>query len=429
MRHAAFHCVFLRVPLTLAIALGVFGLLGSATSFAQPVATTLAEPAAPLTLATALKLALANNPDIAVARREVEASDGAVMQSSARTNPELSFMQEDTRRATRSSAVQLSMPIERGGKRAARVDASQRGRDVAALELVERQGEVRAAVIAAFFEVLTAQERIRLSQETLSLTQQITLLTGKRVLAGKISPVEETRARVAESLVKVELAQVLGELRVLRQKLSALWGHVAPRFERVDGALEKLPALPTPASLDTRVAQSPALKRAEAEVARRSALSRVEQTKRTQDPTVSLGLKHTPEYSGQLLLGVSIPLALFDNNQGNLLEALRREDKARDEMNAQRLRLQSQVMQARERLLTALTEVDALQNEVLPGAQSAFEAASKGFDAGKFSFIDILDAQRALVQVRTQALRAIAETHRAATDIERALGDNPAEPT
>ena len=428
MRHAAFHCVFLRVPLTLAIALGVFGLLGSATSFAQPITTTLAEPAAPLTLATALKLALANNPEIAVARREVEASDGAVMQSSARTNPELSFMQEDTRRATRSSAVQLSMPIERGGKRAARVDASQRGRDVAALELVERQGEVRAAVIAAFFEVLTAQERIRLSQETLSLTQQVTLLTGKRVLAGKISPVEETRARVAESLVKVELAQVLGELRVLRQKLSALWGNVAPRFERVDGALEKLPAVPTPASLDTRVAQSPALKRAEAEVARRGALSRVEQTKRTQDPTVSLGLKHTPESSGQLLLGVSIPLALFDNNQGNLLEALRREDKARDEMNAQRLRLQSQVMQARERLLTALTEVDALQNEVLPGAQSAFEAASKGFDAGKFSFIDILDAQRALVQVRTQTLRAIAETHRAATDIERALGDNPAEP-
>ena len=430
MRNPAFHSVLL--PLSVAAFAIVSGIATAQTGlpdFTSGNAGTSAayapitEPAAPLTLARALQLALANNPDIAVARREYAATEGALIQGQARPNPELSFMQEDTRSATRTSALQINLPIEMGGKRQARIDASLRGRELAAAELVQRQGEVRAAVIGAFFDVLSAQERIRLAQETLSLTQRVTDITGKRVIAGKISPVEETKARVAEAQVKVELSQAQGDLRISRQKLSSLWGNAMPRFERVDGAVVDLPEVPSVATLDRRVAVSPSLRRTEVELQRRVALTRVEQTKRTPDPTISLGLKRAPESTNQILFGVSVPLPFFDGNQGNLLEALRREDKARDEITANRLRLHSEVLQARERLLTARTEVDALRNEVLPGALSAFEAAGKGFDAGKFSFLETLDAQRTLIQARVQYLRALAETHRAATDIERLLGE------
>ena len=172
---------------------------------------------------------------------------------------------------------------------------------------------------------------------------------------------------------------------------------------------------------------SPNLRRTEVELQRRVALTRVEQSKRTPDPTISLGVKRAPASSNQILFGVSVPLPFFDGNQGNLLEALRREDKARDEISANRLRLQSEVLQWRERLLTARAEVDALKNDVLPGARSAYEAAGKGFDAGKFSFLETLDAQRTLIQARAQYLRALAETHRAAAEIERLLGDTPVE--
>lgn len=431
MRNPAFHSVLL--PLTIAafsIVSGTTAAQSALPDFASgdvPAYAPTIEPTAALTLAAAIQLALANNPDIAVARREYAATEGALIQGQARPNPELSFMQEDTRSATRSSALQINLPIEMGGKRQARIDASQRGRDVAAVELTQRQGEVRAAVIGAFFDVLSAQERIRLAQETLSLTQRVTDITGKRVIAGKISPVEETKARVAEAQVKVELSQAQGDLRIYRQKLSALWGNATPRFERVDGAVVDLPEVPSVATLDRRVAQSPSLRRTEVELQRRVALTRVEQSKRTPDPTISLGVKRAPESTNQILLGVSVPLPFFDSNQGNLLEALRREDKARDEITANRLRLQSEVMQVRERLLTARTEVDALRNEVLPGAQSAYEAAGKGFDAGKFSFLETLDAQRTLIQARAQYLRALADTHRAATEIERLLGDTSIE--
>ena len=431
MRHPAFHLVLL--PLTLAAFSIVSGVTAAQSTLPDfdsrsvPAYAPTTEPAAVLTLAAAIQLALAHNPDIAVARREYAATEGALIQGQARPNPELSFQQEDTRSATRSSTLQINLPIEMGGKRQARIDVSQRGRGLASAELTQRQGEVRAAVIGAFFDVLSAQERIRLAEETLTLTQRVTDVTGKRVIAGKISPVEETKARVAEAQVKVELSQAQGDLRISRQKLSSLWGNATPRFERVEGAVDDLPEVPSVVALDRRVQVSPNLRRTEVELQRRVALTRVEQSKRTPDPTISLGVKRAPESSNQILLGVSVPLPFFDGNQGNLLEALRREDKARDEISANRLRLQSEVLQWRERLLTARAEVDALKNEVLPGARSAYEAAGKGFDAGKFSFLETLDAQRTLIQARAQYLRALAETHRAATEIERLLGDTPVE--
>jgi outer membrane protein, heavy metal efflux system len=404
--------------------ISVFFQLDSAV-FPTPAQAQLAPSAPNLTLSAATELALAHNPEIAVAKREFEASEGASIQGRVRSNPALSFMQEDTRRATRSSTLQLSVPIELQGKRQARVDAADQGRALAGLELVQRQVEISAAVMAAFFEVLSSQERIQLAQETLVLTQRVTDITAKRVMAGKISPVEETKARVAQAQVKVELGQAQGQLRIARQRLCALMGQISPSFDRVEGVIKR-PEVPDSKTLEQRIAQSPTLRRAEMELERRAVLTRVEQSKRLPDPTVSLGVKRgAPESANQLLLGVSVPLPLFDRNQGNVLEALQREDKARDEITAQRVRLHSEVMQALEQLVTAQAEAQALRIEVLPGAQSALDAASKGFEAGKFGFLEVLDAQRTLIAAKAQVWRASVAAHRAAFDIERLLGDAP----
>ncbi|MEJ8852716.1 TolC family protein [Variovorax rhizosphaerae] len=73
-------------------------------------------------------------------------------------------------------------------------------------------------------------------------------------------------------------------------------------------------------------------------------------------------------------------------------------------------------------MLAARTEAIALGADVLPGAQSAFDASTRGFERGKFSFLKVLDAQRTLQQARTQYLRSLAEAHRAAVDLNRILG-------
>lgn len=384
------------------------------------------EPAAPLTLKAALELALAANPELSAAGRELEAVAATIMQAQVRPNPEISAFMESLPQATRTTTLQLNQPLELGGKRGARIDAAERDRDAASAELGAKRAEIRAAVVAAFFDVLVAQERLRLAHASVELAQRATGAASRRVTAGKVSPVEETKARVAEAGVRIEWSLAGSGLATARKRLAATWGNPAPRFESAEGSPEALPPLPSLADLNSRLINSPNLLRASIEVDRRLALAEVERSRRIPNLTVSLGTKRT-EVTGRneaaTILGVSIPIPLFDRNQGKLREALLRTDKARDELSAAETRLSNELALAHERLNAAHQEVELLQRDILPGAQSAYNAASKGFELGKFSFLEVLDAQRTSFQAQSQYLRALTEAHRSAAEIERILGE------
>jgi hypothetical protein len=81
--------------------------------------------------------------------------------------------------------------------------------------------------------------------------------------------------------------------------------------------------------------------------------------------------------------------------------------------------LSTEVTQNEERLKALVVEAQTLQSEIMPGARSAYEAASKGFELGKFSFLEVLDAQRTFFQARAQYLRSLSDAHRTAAELER----------
>lgn len=161
----------------------------------------------PLTLAAAIQIALDGNPEIASSRREVEAMEGARVQAGVFQNPTLSVEVEDVRRDTRTTTVLLSQPFELGGKRGARIEAAERAIDVARAQLETKYADIRANVTAAFFATLISQDRVRLAQASLELARTGSETAGKRVTAGKVSPVEETKAKVAEANVRLELVR------------------------------------------------------------------------------------------------------------------------------------------------------------------------------------------------------------------------------
>lgn len=387
------------------------------------IASRLAELPTPLTLDAALGLALNANAELRAARHEFQAVDASVLQAGKFPNPTLELGVQDARRATRETTVQISQPIELGGKRAMRIHAAESGRDAAAAELKAKLAEIRASVTTAFFAVLTAQERLYLAQDSVELAQRASTAAAKRVIAGKVSPVEETKARVAEAGVRLELLKAKTELGATRKRLTGFWGNLFPRFERAEGQLESLPELAALSELSRRLASAPVLTRARIEVDRRQALANVERSRRIPDVSMNLGLTRSEELGrNRAMFGVSIPLPLFDRNQGNVLESLRRADKARDELAATAIRLDNELAQAYEKLTTARQEAEALQQEILPGAKSAYNAAVTGFEFGKFAFLDVLDAQRTLLQTKSQYLRALSDAHRAAAEIDGILG-------
>ena len=382
-----------------------------------------AAPTTPLSLARAIGLALEGNPEVAAATRQLEATEGQVLQGRARPNPELAYSLEDARSKTRTQNWQLNLPVELGGKRAARTKAAEKSREQAQAQLTELKAAVRANVAAAYFDVLTARQRLVLATDSVALAKSSTDTVAKRVAAGKVSPVEETKAKVAETGTRVELAQAASEQRNALSRLFALMGRIDAPFTVLEGKAETLPPVQDLADLQARIPSSPAVVLAMIEVDRRKALTDLEQSKRVPDVTVSVGMQRSNETQRNVLLfGVSVPLPVFDRNQGNLLEALKLEDKARDELRGATVRMHSEVAQAQERLSTIAAEAQSLQQEVLPGAKSAYDAAIIGFENGKFNFLEVLDAQRTYFTAKSQFLKALGEAHRAAAEVDRLLG-------
>lgn len=382
------------------------------------------EAATKLTLQEALNLALNANPEIAVALREREAIQGIKTQAGVRPNPTISTSIQDTRSDTRQVFLQLNQEIELGNKRDARIEVANSFYSKAEAELENKKAEIHANVIAAYYGVLAAQERVNLAKSSLDVANLALDAASKRVKAGKSSPVEETKSKIAESGAKIELNQATSELTSSRKRLTALWGNSAPVFESADGQVTTIPETVALSELDSMLENAPAIKLAKLEVNSREALTKVERSKTTPNITISAGVVNNQELGlNQALLGLTVPIPLFDRNQGNVQEAVSRKYKAEDELVFLKSQLELNLANQYERLKAARQASESLRTEILPGAQSAFEAANKGFSAGKFNFLDVLDAQRTLFQAQSQYIQVLLEAHQAVAEIERILGD------
>lgn len=378
---------------------------------------------APLTLEAAIDLALRANPTLRAAGSEVAAQEGALAQAGALPNPELELLREGEGSSSRTTTATLNIPIELGGKRAARVEAARQEGALAAIALEAERDKVRADAAAAFHDVVAAQERERMARELVALADRALAAAGKRVEAGTLSPVEETRARVAQGSARIEALQAGRDLEGARIRLAALWGGDARQLSIHAPQTAALPPAPPLDQLLAQLDRSPAMRHARAQVGQREALARLERARRTPDVNVIVGAQREgPDTRNRAVLGLSVPLPLFNRNDGAVLDALRRVDKARDQQDAEGVRLRAELAQAHARLTAALAECALISTEILSGAEDAERAANRGFELGKFGLIDVLDAQRVLAQSKNQYLNAVAESHRAAADIARLLG-------
>ncbi|TKJ77404.1 type I secretion protein TolC [Pseudomonas sp. CFBP13509] len=377
-----------------------------------------------LTLDAALQTAFANNPDLAAAQWEIEIAAGGRQQAGLIPNPVASWDAEGTRRDTRTTTLKLSQTLELGGKRDARIDVATRAQDAAALALEQRRNTLRVEVIDGYYGALRAQERLDLAQRSLALAERGLVVANGRVTAGKSSPVEATRAQVQLSEIRLELNRAHMGLTDAYRRLAASTGSAATDFLTVATPSHSTPPLPSATQLLARLEQTAELRLAELQIVQNEASVGLEKAQRIPDLDVSIGSQYDASVRERVnLVGVSMPIPLFSRNQGNVLAATRRADQARDQRNAAELRLRTETRQALDLWQTANSEVRAFNQQILPAAQRAVDSATRGFEMGKFNFLDVLDAQRTLIAARTQYLAATAQATDAWLRIERIYGD------
>ena len=383
-----------------------------------------------ISLAQATALALQANPTIAIAMRGREVESAQLLQAAARPNPILSGQVADLRSQNRIATIAISQQLETAGKRDKRMAAADAALSMADADIRITQAEISAKTYAAFYQVLAAQQAQILATELLQIATTSKEATAKRVLAGKVSPVEETKAKVAEAGLKIELASANQQLAAAKQRLASLWANGLQPNKHAGyvavGDLDKLNNIPTLEDLMSQVADSPRLKKASLAITQKQALSAIEQSKQTPDVTLSLGAQRNEELGGitQAIIGLSIPIPLFDKNQGNLQSAKAREYQSIDEKSVLENQLKTDIADAYSRRQLQVEASNMYKNDILPGAQSAYDAARKGFEFGKFSFLEVLDAQRTLFQAKSQHLQTLALASLAEADMQNILGTN-----
>ena len=383
-----------------------------------------AQASAGLSLPEALAAAFAQNPELAAAGREVGVAEGERRQAGLLPNPELSWEAEDTRRDTRTTTITLSQPFELGGKRGARVAVATTGQAIAQLELERQRNGLRADVVQAFHTALRAQTALELAQQSQALTERGLRVVQGRVTAGQASPVEATRAQVQLAQAQSEVRRAASQRSVAYQALARLTGSPLATFDHLQAANLSPGAAPTAEALLDKVEQTAEWRLAAAQVERGEASLGSEKAQRIPDLTVSLGSQYSREDRERVnVVGLSMPLPLFDRNQGNVLVAARRADQARDLRNAVELRLRSETRSALSQWATAMQEVQAYDRTILPSAQQAVDTATRGFEMGKVAFLDVLDAQRTLIEARGLYLDALAAATDARAQLERVYGD------
>lgn len=399
-------------------------------------------PAGPLVISSpnqAIAAALAGSPALRGAGASRQVVRGDALTAPLRPNPEASVLVEnfgglggraDFRggRAVETT-VGVSQRIELGGKRAARISLAGRNGDVAGLDYEAARLDLARDVLMALAEATAAARNIKVEQERVTLADLTVRIARARVDAGREPLLQLRRAEVTRSNAETSTERARREAGVSLRNLSVLIGapavELAPQqawFEDVGPA----PHPPVPADPLSRLSANPDLARLEAAIVQQRANIDLQRANAVPDVSVQGHFRRFEDgRQNAFVAGVSIPLPIYDRNQGGIVRAQAELLRAEVEAERGRLALAASLVNAERRIDLAWRTVSNLRRTALPAAEQATRLATIGFAEGKFTFLEVLDAQRALSDTRAQLNDAMREFHVRHAEADRLRGQQP----
>lgn len=402
---------------------------GQAAELPQKVVEAVVEFRAPppLTLEEAITRALANSPRLKAAEESMLAASGAEQQARAFANPELAVEAENFRGSgpykgfdSAESTYGVSQLFEVGGKRGARGKGATRERELATLAHQSMRLDVVRDVTVAFAEAVAARRTLALSEEQRNLAEEVLAGVSNRVDAAAEPLFQKSKAEVELATSVVAVDQARREWVVALARLAVLWGESTPAAELDDGAFSQVSE---PVLADERlIERNPDYARWDTEVGRSQAALELERANRIPDPSVTVGLRSFRESKDRALVaGVAVPIPVFNANRGNVTKAQHEVAKADSDKQASQLEMVGELRRARLELETAYRRVLSLEGSILPAATKAFELSRQGYQAGRFPYLEVLDAQRTLVDAQLQHVASLKQYHIMNAQVDRLI--------
>ena len=404
--------------------------VASCASIAHAQSSEPAPTSPPLTLERALALAGETAPSLEAATAGVRAAVAGRTVAGYRPNPSIVAETENVAgsgqyRGLRSAETTagLSLPIELGGKRSARIAVADAIGNRARIGTVLAEADLRLAVTQLYIQAASAERRLVTAREQAGIAREALRAAGVRVQAGRASPLEQQRADVLRinAETAVERAQRLSE--VARDNLARRIGQPVTAsldlawYYRVEGFGPARPIEP---------AGTLALAAARADATTAEAQVRLARSQRVPDVTLSASARRLEATNDvAAVFGVSIPFPVFNNGRAAIAQARAQSDQAQALRRAAELDAAQDIANAQAEVANAATSARNASGPVLAAAAEAARIARIGYREGKFGQLDLLDAERTLSETRTAAIDALATYHDAKARLERLVAAAP----
>ena len=379
-----------------------------------------------LTFEEAVGRVLAYSPELKASAEEIKMGYAEVIQSSKYPNPVAAYTVEDIFgnkkwRGWRSadSKYEIEQLIQTGGKRHFRsltakyeFCATKAGYEARKLYVINR-------VLKLFVDVASSQELCKISEMEKNASEEFHKTIIAKVHAGKISQIQQSKANISLAVAQIEHEKALTDLRKAKERLSRQWGSLIPDFDEVELTFYDLNP---PEDLETYLsglALHPEIIQWQMKYKAANENWRLEKAEAIPDVVITVGCKTLQDRGEKgMILGAFFPIPLFDQNQGNIMKARSKREQIQNLFQDLMQFLEIKLSTTYKDVMRSYEEAKLLESTVLKAALRSFDDAFKGYQEGKFDYLEMLDAQKTLIAMKEKYIQALQNFHKSKADME-----------
>ena len=405
--------------------------------------------AAPLTFDTYLAAVESHSLELQAQQQGIVSARAGIGIAGLRPDPEFTLgAARDTVHALPHRPVTwtpaLSMAIETGGKRAARIKAAQSNVALAEETVAGFKSELYGTAAAAFTEACRTREVVARKELTMAALSKVVAANGVRLKAGDVGGIELLQSRVERDQFEAELAQARSEADSAMLALSPPLGRqVDSLFPQAQlgcdfaAFADQEASVLVPQALNAR--SDVRIARATLENLRDGAA--LVRANRSVDPTVTLGLSAARGYrdgvdangdtvdgaprSRALSVSLAIPIPLSRRDHGDVVQAEAGVTQAMLALRQAELAAETQVRTAQRQWRSAQERLARYRDGVLLDAQKVVDGMRLSYFSGNASLLEWLAAQRSADEAYQGYLQARADAAIASTQLQLAIGQRP----
>ncbi len=386
----------------------------------------------------AVREALQSNRDLRAAYFAISQARARLLQAGLWPNPALDLAGARDVLFANEGEYTLSIGFEQRFPVAGRLA---RARDLArvdvALALAEVQDAVRrliGAVQTAFYELLILQAQVAIRDDLIGIDRGLVDVSEARAKLAEVSELDVNTARLELQRLELERQVLTAQAAAKTTELNRLLGHQPDARLSPTGEIRPEPPAALPALRAAALRRRPDLQQAALTADRARAELRLAKAERWEDWVVGFGYDRdrqvvtgAPSQSADQLLGLrlTVPLPVWNRNQGRIAEAGAREGQATNTVAALELTILSEIESAHQRVADFGRVADSYHADVTPLSDRTVQIAQDAYRQGLANVTQVVQVQRQQTEVRVAYLEALAQERRAATDLEVAAATSP----